>query len=75
MKRITFAIEMHSITGLKMPIFMMSLLFHFITNDVVREIETAQVEQIDNFYKESESLPVLLENDNLVVPTIFWWDI
>ena len=54
---------------------MMSLLFQFITNDVVREIETAQVGQIDNFYKESESLPVLLENDNLVVPTIFWWDI
>ena len=47
LKYTALSIGLHSITGLKIPIIMLSRLGHCITNDMVREIETAQAEQTE----------------------------
>ena len=60
LKHTALAIGLHSITGLKIPIIILSRLGHCITNDKVREIETAQAEQAEELYQQGKSLPVIL---------------
>ena len=74
LKHTALALGLHSITGLKLPIIMLSRLGHSITNDMVREIETAQAELAEEFFKEGKSLPILPKDDDAVAPTILWWD-
>ena len=74
LKHTALGIGLHSITDLKLPIMMLSRLGHSLTNDTVREIETAQVELVEHFYKDGKTLPILPKDESSIAPTVFWWD-
>ena len=65
---------LHSLTGQKIPIDILSSLGNCSRYNLVRLIETAQAELVRKFQKEDFPLPILPENEGTKVITHFWWD-
>ena len=70
LKHTSVGLGLHNMTGMKVPIIILSQLGHSITYHAARESETAQAEAAN----EGMSLPIQPKNSSSLVPTIFWWD-
>lgn len=57
-KHVAVGLGLHSLTGQKLPITVLSRLGHSITYDTVNEIETAQAELVEHFQNLGMSLPL-----------------
>ena len=57
-KHASVGLGLHSLTGQKLPIIILSRLGHSITYDAVNEIETAQAELVEQFQSSSLHLPL-----------------
>ena len=65
---------LHSLTGQKLPLEVLSRLSHSINYDRICEIETAQAELAQHFQSMSLNLPLCSANSESQVTTTFWWD-
>ena len=74
LKHTCLGLGLHSMTGMKIPIVILSHLGHSISYDRVMEIETAQAEVSQQFDTQSQCLPIQPKNQCSVVPTVFWFD-
>ena len=74
LKHTCVGLGLHSMTGMKIPIVILSRLGNSITYDVALEIETAQAELSQQFDSNSQSLPIQPKDTSSTVPTVFWFD-
>ena len=61
-------------TGMKIPIVILSRLGNSITYDTALEIETAQAELSQQFDSNRFSLPIQPKDPSSTAPTVFWFD-
>ena len=72
LKHFLIGLGLHKITGLKLPIKVLSHLGHCINYDLVCEIETAEVEVAQNFYENNlERLSRETEGETRALT--YWW--
>ena len=64
LKHCSIGLGLHSLTGLKQPIVLLSKLGHFISYEQVAEIETAQEELAFQLQKQSQFLPIQPREDD-----------
>ena len=74
LKHTCLGLGLHSMTGLKIPIVILSRLGNCITYDTALEIETAQAELAQQFDSNGLSLPIQPKDSTCTVPTVFWFD-
>ncbi len=74
LKHAAMGLGLHSLTGQKLPLRILSSLGHSINYDRVCEIETAQAELIQHFQAMSLHLPIIPATSENKVTTTFWWD-
>jgi hypothetical protein len=74
LKRATLGLGLHSLTGQKLPLVVLSRLGHSINYDRICEIETAQAELAQHFQSMSLYSPVMHVDAESKVTTTFWWD-
>lgn len=74
LKHATMGLGLHSLTGQKLPLVVLSRLGHSINYDRICEIETAQAELAQHFQSMSLNLPLCPANSESQVTTTFWWD-
>ena len=65
---------LHSLTGQKIPIDILSTLGNCSRYNLVQLVETAQAELVRKMQKEGFPLPIIPENTEARVITHFWWD-
>ena len=65
---------LHSLTGQKQPIRILSREGHSITYGQVLEIETAQAELVQALQHQGASLPLVPATESSKVTSFFWWD-
>ncbi|CAB3984611.1 Hypothetical predicted protein [Paramuricea clavata] len=73
-KHASLGLDLHSMTGQKLPITILARLGHCITYDAINEIETAQAELVEHFQSMGLNLPLQPAAIGSKVSTIFWWD-
>ena len=73
LKHTCVGLGLHSLTGMKLPIVILSHLGHSLNYDRVMEIETAQAEVSQQFDSNNMQLP-LQPKDGSTVPVLFWFD-
>ena len=59
LKHASLGLGLHSLTGQKLPLTILSRLGHCINYDKICEIETAQAELVQHFQSMSMSLPLI----------------
>ena len=74
LKHATMGLGLHSLTGQKLPLVVLSRLGHSINYDRICEIETAQAELAQHFQSMSLYSPVMPIDAESKVTTTFWWD-
>ena len=74
LKHTCVGLGLHSMTGMKIPIVIMSRLGNSISYDMALEIETAMAEVSQQFDSQSSSLPLQPINSSVTVPTVYWFD-
>ena len=74
LKHATLGLGLHSLTGQKLPLVVLSRLGHSINYDRICEIETAQAELAQHFQSMSHYSPVMPVDAESKVTTTFWWD-
>lgn len=65
---------LHSITGQKLPIQILSKYGNSCNYETVQKIETAQAELVQKMRQQNYPLPLLPANSTSSVLTFFWWD-
>ena len=73
-KHTCIGLGLHSLTGQKLPILILSRFGHSIPYSTIQEIETAQAELAQDLRDKQKSLPLQPISSSTMVPTIFWWD-
>ena len=74
LKHASVGLRLHSLTGQKLPLQVLSLLGHSMTYDQICKVETAQAELVQHLKSLSLSLPICPINEESKVLTTFWWD-
>ena len=74
LKHATMGLGLHSLTGQKLPLVVLSRLGRSINYDRICEIETAQAELAQHFQSMSLYSPVMPIDAESKVTTTFWWD-
>ena len=74
-KQCALVLEIHSMTGQKRPIVILSKLGHSISYEKVLEIETAQAEVVERFRSNSNVRPIqpVLESTKVAIFSVYWW--
>ena len=65
---------LHSLTGQKLPIFLLSKFRNIGNYNLVQLIETAQAELVQRMREAGFPLPILPKDAAETVTTHFWWD-
>eukprot|EP00794_Sanderia_malayensis_P013273 gene13273-14641_t len=73
-KHASLGLGLHSLTGQKLPLVMLSRLGHSISYDKICEIEMAQAELVQQLLSMSLNLPLIPADKTQKVTTTFWWD-
>ena len=74
LKHTCVGLGLHSMTGMKLPIVILSHLGHSINYDYAMEIGTAQAEVSEKFDTQNMNLPIQPNDSCSTIPTIFWFD-
>ena len=74
LKHASVGLELHNLTGQKLPLQVLSRLVHSMTYDQICEVETAQAELVQHLKSLSLPLPICPIGEESKVLTTFWWD-
>ena len=74
LKHTCVGLGLHNMTGMKIPIVILSRLGNSITYDTVMEIETAQAEISQQFDMKEMALPIQPKDASSIVPLVLWFD-
>ena len=74
LKHASVGLGLHSLTGQKLPLQVLSRLGHCMTYDQICEVETAQAELVQHLKSLSLPLPICPIDEESKVLTTFWWD-
>ena len=74
LKHTCVGLGLHSMTGMKIPIVILSRLDNSISYDTVLALETAQAEVSHQFDLNEMGLPIQPKGSSFTVPTVFWFD-
>ena len=74
LKHTCIGLGLHSMTGMKIPIVLLSRLGHSITYDSVMEIETGQAEAGHHFDLDKMALPIQPKDASSIAPLVLWFD-
>ena len=74
LKHASVGLGLHSLTGQKLPLQVLSRLRHSMTYDRICEVETAQAELAQHLKSLSLPLPICPIDEESKVLTTFWWD-
>ena len=74
LKHASVGLGLHSLTGQKLPLQVLSRLGHSMTYDQIFEVETAPAELVQHLKSLSLPLPICPIDEESKVLTTFWWD-
>ena len=74
LKHASVGLGLHSLTGQKLPLQVLSRLGHSMIYDQICEVETAQAELVQHLISLSLPLPICPIDEESKVLTTFWWD-
>ena len=74
LKHTCVGLGLHSMTGMKIPLVILSRLGNSISYDTALELETAQAELAEQFDRNGKGLPIQPKSQSSFVPTVFWFD-